>query len=184
MWRRGGVEEGRRGGVEEGRRHGCAPILLLLARRRLQRERASGVERRRLGALLGAARDGRRLLPRVLRGRSATRHGRVVDMSCTPPPTSVLRRVAEPRQGSISAHLDLSPLLHIPLSAHLRRVCTSDGWSMSDADEASEKSSYRKAPRGFVDGCRRDAGRARKSFRDGRRGGGVRLLNGILLLIN
>ena len=87
-WRRAGVEEGRSGrgaawrrrGVEEGRRHGCAPVLLLLARRRLQRERASGVERRRLGALLGAARDGGRLLPRVLRGRAGTSHGRAGDM--------------------------------------------------------------------------------------------------------
>ena len=50
-------------------------------------------------------------------------------------------------RGSISAHLDLSPLLDTPLSAHLGRVVTSDGGSMSDADEASEKSSYRKAPR-------------------------------------
>ena len=153
-WRSGGGQEWTRGGVEEGRRHGCAPILLLLARRRLQRERAGRVERRRLGALLGAARDGGRLLPRVLRGRSGTSHGRVVDMSCARLLPRVLRRTAEPRQGSaearqssISAHLDLSPLLDTPLSAHLGRVVTSDGGSMSDADEASEKSSYRKAPR-------------------------------------
>ena len=75
-------------------------------------------------------------------------------MSCARLLPRVLRRMAEPRQGSaearqssISAHLDLSPLCDTPLSAHLGRVVTSDGGSMSDADEASEKSSYRKAPR-------------------------------------